>query len=407
MLTALLANERKDFKLPTTNARRSPRIFYDHLLVLSKRMKWQSVKKLHLEISALCNAACPNCARYPTSGYYELPSIKPTHVWTLEQTKQRFPAGSLSNIEFISFNGTVGDFVTNIEALEIIQYLHNNSSPMVRKLINTNGSARKEEWWRELATIPNLMVNFGIDGLGDTHDLYRRNTDWQRIIDNASAFIAAGGEAHWVMTIFQHNQHQVDDCAKLASNLGFKQFWARHTDRETVPARDRNRQTTHWIRPADNAPSMNLKVVTEQGIAHKEQQFLIKNLYQSGQIHNTKPLPSLENCDSLREHMIYVGGVWTVVPCCFLGVISFTREGDNRYDNLVKALAENNLTLEDLKASETQTVADIVDRGFDWIYNRITTPQALTACYNHCHPKDSAFRVSQSDMKLKYAKTAS
>ena len=101
--------------------------------------------------------------------------------------------------------------------------------------------------------------------------------------------------------------------------------------------------------------------------------------------------------------MIYVGGDWTVVPCCFLGTIAFTREGDDRYQNFINALAENNLTLEDLKANNTQTVADIVDRGFDWIYNRITTPQALTACYKHCHPKDSAFRASQADMKSKYA----
>lgn len=369
-------------------------------------MKWQQVKKLHIEISALCNAACPNCARYPTSGYYELPSINPSHVWTLEQVKQRFPAGSLSNIEWISINGTVGDFVTNIEALEIIQYLHENSSLAVYKLINTNGSARKEEWWRELAAIPNLRVNFGIDGLSDTHHLYRRNTDWQRIIDNATAFIDAGGEAHWIMTVFQHNQHQVDECSRLATKLGFKKFWARHTDREVVPARDRNRQTTHWIRPADNAPPMKRKIISEQGIAFKEQQFLTNGSFQAVQIHNDTPLPSLENCDSLRERMIYIGGDWTVVPCCFLGAISFTREGDNRYDNLVNALRENNLTLEDLKASDTQTVVDVVDRGFNWVYDRITTPRALTACYNHCHPKDSAFRASQSDMKSKYANSA-
>lgn len=364
-------------------------------------MKWQQVKKLHLEISALCNAVCPNCARYPAGGYMELPSIKPWYVWTFEQVKQRFPAVDLKNIEFITFNGTVGDFITNTEALEIIQYLHENSSPKVIKWINTNGSARKEEWWKELATIPNLRVNFAIDGLDDTHHLYRRNTDWQKIINNAKSFIDAGGVAYWIMTLFQHNQHQVDECYKLASKLGFKKFWTRHTDRSIVPARDRNRQTTHWIRPANDAPSTTRKVRTEQSIAAIEQQ-LLKNKLSAVQIHNSKPLPSMDNCDSIREQMIYVGGDWTVVPCCFIGTLSFTLNSDNRYENFINALAENNLTLEDLKANNTQTVPDIVDRGFDWIYDRITTPRALTACYHHCHPKDAAFRIMQADMKSKY-----
>lgn len=364
-------------------------------------MKWQQIKKLHLEISALCNAACPNCARYPTASYYQLPSIQPTQVWTLEQVKQRFPADSLKNIEWISFNGTVGDFITNIDALEIVKYLHNNSKPTVFKMINTNGSARNLEWWRELATIPNLIVNFGIDGLGDTHHLYRRNTDWQKIIDNAKAFIEAGGIADWIMTIFEHNQHQVDACSEMASNLGFNKFWARHTDRENLPARNRQGEVTHWIRSAVDSPVL-VRTIREQDLQFKEKQFLTKNSFQAKQTHNTIPLPSLTNCDSLAKQEIYVGGDWTVVPCCYIGTIAFTRTGDWRYENFVNAMTENNLTFDDLKASNTQTVADIVDRGFDWIYNRITTPQALTACYNHCHPKDSKFRISQADMKSKY-----
>ena len=362
-------------------------------------MKWAQVKKLHLEISALCNAVCPQCARYPTASYYEHPNIKNTDVWTIDQVQRRLPASDLKNIEYFLINGTMGDFITNKHALSIVQYLH-DAAPKSSKLINTNGSARQSRWWEELAYIPRLTVNFAIDGLEDTHHLYRRNTNWQTIIDNARTFIRQGGSADWTMTIFEHNQHQVDDCRRLASELGFKNFWARHTDRTSVPARDRSGNTTHWIRPATNSP-MTIKEISEEDMQSKEHRLINRpDLFRTkNQIHNNIPLPSLDACDSLRERSIYIGANWVVTPCCFLGILSFTRDSDHRYDNFVQAAQQAGVDFDAITANDTQTVAQIVDRGFDWIYDRITTPQALTGCYYHCHPKDANYRVSQATIQ--------
>ena len=41
--------------------------------------------------------------------------------------------------------------------------------------MHTNGSGRNKNWWKELALL-NVKVIFGIDGLEDTHKLYRINT---------------------------------------------------------------------------------------------------------------------------------------------------------------------------------------------------------------------------------------
>lgn len=362
-------------------------------------MKWSSVRKLHLEISALCNAVCPQCARYPTASYLEHPNIKSTDVWTIEQVQRRLPASDLKNIEQFLINGTMGDFITNRHALSIVQHLH-DAAPKSTKLINTNGSARQSRWWEELASIPGLTVNFAIDGLEDTHSLYRRNTDWQTIINNAKIFMRQGGVADWTMTIFEHNQHQVEACRKLAADLGFRHFWARHTDRTSVPARDRNGLTTHWIRPAAESPIV-INEITEQQMQAKEQRLVHRpDLFHNvNQVHNNIPLPSLDACDSLRERSIYVGANWSVAPCCFLGILSFTQKSDHRYDNFVQAAAQANVGFDDITASDAQTVANIVDRGFNWIYDRITTDQALTGCYYHCHPKDAKFRVSQNTIQ--------
>ena len=48
---------------------------------------------------------------------------------------------------------------------------------------------------------------------------------------NAEAFILAGGSAQWDMLVYQHNQHQVDACEKLARDMGFKWFRAKVSKR--------------------------------------------------------------------------------------------------------------------------------------------------------------------------------
>jgi len=356
-------------------------------------MNWSAVKHLHLEISALCNAACPQCARYPTASYYEHPNIKSTDVWTIEQVKRNLPAEDLINIQEYLINGTVGDFITNRDALEIIQYF-SACSPSAIFIINTNGSARNIDWWSELAKIPNVTVNFALDGLVDTHHLYRRQTDWNRIIENAQALIAAGGRADWTMTIFEHNKHQVNECRAMALQLGFNKFYARHSDRTIVPARDRNDRVTHWLLPATDSPVPYIKKSSEVELRNKEADFKNGFLIANG-VHNAIPLPSLDNCDSLKRKQIYVGGNWSVSPCCFLGVMSFTQTGDHRFENFQVALKQAGLTMQDLVA-DNKTVRDIVDRGFDWIYDRITTNRALTGCFYHCHPDKSNYRISQA-----------
>ena len=77
--------------------------------------------------------------------------------------------------------------------------------------LHTNGSARRPQWWRELAEIMKSgphYLRFGIDGLADTnHPLSPRhrleNSDAQR-----AAFIEAGGRAEWDFLVFRHNEHR-------------------------------------------------------------------------------------------------------------------------------------------------------------------------------------------------------
>jgi hypothetical protein len=99
--------------------------------------------------------------------------------------------------------------------------------------LHSNGSLRNTSWWTELAMLvgTNGYARFAIDGMEDTNAIYRRNTEWAKIMANARAFIAAGGRAEWDFIVFAHNEHQIEAARALAADMGFAAFNRKRTAR--------------------------------------------------------------------------------------------------------------------------------------------------------------------------------
>ena len=124
--------------------------------------------------------------------------------------------------------------------------------------MHTNGSARLESWWKELATLK-VKVVFGIDGLEDTHALYRISTDFNTVMKNAKTYIEAGGDARWDMLVFQHNQHQLETCEQLSRDMDFKGFNFKHTTRfkqGKFDVIDDDYNITHTLYPSNKSLEM-------------------------------------------------------------------------------------------------------------------------------------------------------
>jgi MoaA/NifB/PqqE/SkfB family radical SAM enzyme len=121
--------------------------------------------------------------------------------------------------------GNFGDPIAAKDTLEIFRYFRQHNDKMMLSL-HTNGSAKTTEWWTELAHTLGRKgyVVFSVDGLADTNHLYRQNTNFDKIMQNAQAFIDAGGRARWDYIVFAHNEHQVEEAEKLSVKMGFEKF---------------------------------------------------------------------------------------------------------------------------------------------------------------------------------------
>ena len=261
----------------------------------------QDVRHVHLEISSRCNAECPLCPRnfygYPLNdGYVE-------HDMSLAEAQHIFHPEFLKQLTEIYINGNFGDAVMNPDTIKIIEYFRIHSSGII--LMSTNAGARNTNYWQSLARL-GVRVLFCIDGLEDTHHLYRKNTQYSTVIKNAKTFIDAGGYAVWKMIKFEHNQHQHNQARSLSHAMGFKNFELIDHGRNQAPVFDKQRKLTHVIGQPTN--------VNFDKLWHTRttDEVLLEDI-----VHNRNPKPI--RCQVKNDRSLYVSSTGDVYPCCFLG----------------------------------------------------------------------------------------
>lgn len=182
---------------------------------------------IHVELTTRCNAKCPACPRT-----VKTPEIQDL---TLERLKEVVTQYKPTVVQLC---GNLGDPVVAPNFDAFIDYLVKTVDKIQ---IHTNGSIRTPEWWLHLASkLKDVKhdVWFALDGLKGVHEMYRIGTDFNKVIENAQAFIDGGGTAVWQFIPFAHNEHQLKDCIRQSQAMGFKNFKliknARHRDSATA-----------------------------------------------------------------------------------------------------------------------------------------------------------------------------
>lgn len=266
------------------------------------------INVIHLEITNKCQASCPMCARNLQGGA-DNPFMKLNEI-TLEQFKEWFEPAFISQLDKLYMCGNLGDPVVAKDTLEIFAYCREHNPDMWLSM-NTNGSAKGRQFWEQLAEL-RVTIRFGIDGLADTHNIYRRGTDFNKIIENASTFIRSGGDAIWDMLVFEHNQHQVSECEALSKELGFIQFIPKNTARfkdNKLDVIDREGKKEYTLYPSVKSKELTNKVINIQ--------------------------PGEINC-KVKFGSMYVTSNGIVTPCCWLGIDELPFHNPSRIDYLDK-----------------------------------------------------------------------
>lgn len=183
----------------------------------------KEIREIHVEPTTVCQAECPMCPR--TIAGYHLGKVANSYL-TLDKFKDKI-GNLVHNLDKIMFCGSYGEPAACGDLLPMIRWVL-DEKPDCQIGINTNGGIREVQWWQNLAEMTQHNIGsyvvFSIDGLEDTNHMYRVNVDWNKLMENAQAYIAAGGNAHWDMLVFDYNQHQVEQARDMANQLGFKWF---------------------------------------------------------------------------------------------------------------------------------------------------------------------------------------
>ena len=335
--------------------------------------RFEQLESVHLEITNNCQASCPMCARNVHGGLPN-PLIK-VKDWTLDEFKTIFNQSVLTTIKRFYFCGNFGDPILNNDLAEMCKYATEVNSDIQIK-IHTNGGARKSEWWANLAKVlpTDHAVIFGIDGLEDTHHLYRVGTTFDNVINNAKAFISAGGKAEWAFIKFKHNEHQHEQARALAKELGFEKFTLKNSTRfigePTFAVFDKAGKTTHTLQPpTDNKVQFISKKVLEE--------------------YKDKVMTLDINCKVLNSKEIYIDAYKDVYPCCWIGAVPYTF-----YDqvNVAPALTtqikqqfnELKAELGNTNALELSIESVVNSNAWQTVWDKYWTTKKMITCARIC-----------------------
>lgn len=264
---------------------------------------------VHYDLTDLCNAGCPQCARTNPLGCKANDWLV-RKACSLEDFKRFSPTYFLEKLNYAYFCGNLGDPAAVPELIPILQYCW-DANPDLKLRLFSNGSLRNPDWWRDLASTAagrRFVVVAAIDGATpETSSRYRVGIDFRRILRNLAAFIDTGGNAEWRMILFRHNEDEVEAARQLAKAMGFSSF------RSYPSSRFGAKDSLTYIYKGEpftlerTKSKQSPKSATVLTIAPKG-------------LRTTK---SLIKCESLRTSEIFIDFLGYLSPCCYVSLPLF------------------------------------------------------------------------------------
>lgn len=356
------------------------------------------ISSIHLELTSHCNAQCPMCSRN-VHGNNLRPGVIQTEI-SYDLLLSIFDRQFSNQLNDVFFCGNFGDPTLYKNLLLLLKHLR-SLNPNLYLHMHTNGSMHDENWWKELAAyFQNGLgsITFGIDGLKNTHSHYRRGTDFNKIMQNARAFIQAGGEARWHFLLFKHNEHELMEISRVAKEEGFKSLTVRSSGRfysefdqqfyPKFPMAPILNNKEEWLEPST---STNLN---NQALNQIQSEMNDNNTWKHRD--NGGPI----TCPELKKKRVYISSQGYLFPCCFLAKESDLRhiEGEGSIHGLLQ-VEDLNLYKHSIEnIINTSDAFRIIERS----WSACTTTERLKTCAFECNENYSRMKNQDVSEKVFY-----
>lgn len=260
------------------------------------------INGLHIEPTNICTLKCPECSR-----------TKFIDQWPQHWKNQSLDINELLRFLDIDLNqlpilicGNYGDPIYHPEFIDFVSRLKEAGALLH---IVTNGSYKKNTWWRDLCSVltEQDIVQFSIDGSPENFTQYRINGDWESIKIGIKECVSARCQTEWKYIPFEYNIKTIKETEQLSKNLNIDRFILRSSNRF-------NADTSLHLKPTDTQ--------------------YIRNTYQS-QVKwvnsSNKNFSVNPECYNNKSHYISAAGYYS--GCCKISDFSFyykSHFGKNR-----------------------------------------------------------------------------
>ena len=321
-------------------------------------MLYRKIRNIEFDLNTKCNSYCPACHRFVVQDneLYLNPWVEFNVDIDLAVIEGVFSNQRVVDDVAVNLIGLVGDAIAHSKFLEVIDIIYHHR-PNAEITIHTNGSLRNQHFFRTLATKLNKhsLVTFSIDGLEDTNHIYRKNTNWGKIIQNLTAYVDAGGRAIWKYIIFPWNDYQVDSAKSLAQQIGC----SFRIEDERNSAAELNRVMS----AADNK-------------FHKRTPAQKRIFYNLA----PKPFTSIEpRC--FDNDAIYINAQGRVVPCC---MVNSTLTDEQRREEMISFVYSHDPDWNNLN---THTLEEVMNDVWWETLNKSLTVQPCSICVDACQKR--------------------
>ena len=184
------------------------------------------INGFHIEPTNICTLKCPGCAR--TKFIDQWPQHWKNQNLNIDSLL-RFLDIDLTN-KNINLCGNYGDPIYHPDFINFVVKLKSRGAVIS---ITTNGSYKKQKWWKEL--VYNLTaqdtITFSVDGIPENFTEYRINADWESIRVGMEIVANSLCNSSWKYIPFSFNQTHIEQAEKLSRDIGIKKFRIEFSDR--------------------------------------------------------------------------------------------------------------------------------------------------------------------------------